>query len=373
MAAPPKRILALDVLRAIAIFLVLAFHVSGSPLWVRGGWIGVDLFFTLSGYLISGLLFQEYQRCGSLDLKRFYIRRGFKIYPGYWLLLLVTLAKLILTHSGGGQRLLWEFLFIQNYRQGVWWHTWSLAVEEHFYLLFPLLLVGMARWSKNRKNPFAAIPWVTLGLAATALALRCLVTLYVHPFSYWVHLFPTHLRADSLMLGVFLSYQAHFHRQELQEWMARNGRWVLGASLALLAVFLGQLPETPWVHTVGFTGLALASGGLLLSSLFGRFALPEPLRVAGARVAPAVAFVGFHSYSIYLWHLMAALVMEAVAQRLHWEGTPRYSLLVLMYWVGSIVVGILLARAVEIPALKLRDRLFPARSRQEPPPVPAAS
>lgn len=110
-----------------------------------GGWIGVDLFFVLSGFLISGLLFREHRKTGGVRIGRFLARRGFKIYPAFYVMILFTLA----VGSLFDQRLplrdvLAELSFTQNYFGGLWDHTWSLAVEEHFYIgiaaLFALLL-----------------------------------------------------------------------------------------------------------------------------------------------------------------------------------------------------------------------------------------
>src|ERR1700761_2224153 len=91
-AATSSRNINLDALRGIAILLVLGNHFGYFSVWQRMGWAGVDLFFVLSGFLISGLLFDEWQRFGSIDFRRFYIRRGFKIYPAFYFLLLITVA-----------------------------------------------------------------------------------------------------------------------------------------------------------------------------------------------------------------------------------------------------------------------------------------
>ena len=87
---PPARNGRLDILRCVAVVLVMIHHAGISPFFTRVGWIGVDLFFVLSGFLISGLLFSEYQRRGSIDFKRFFIRRGLKIYPAFYVFLLLT-------------------------------------------------------------------------------------------------------------------------------------------------------------------------------------------------------------------------------------------------------------------------------------------
>ena len=154
----PSRILVLDILRGCAVLLVIGRHQIPFPegshpllkpfmdTWLRGGWVGVDLFFVLSGFFVSGLLFREQQRYGTLSFRRFFVRRGFKIYPSFYLLILVTV---IVAHALGQvvpRRRLWtELLYIQSYRFGLWDHTWSLAVEEHFYLLFPIFYLMLRR------------------------------------------------------------------------------------------------------------------------------------------------------------------------------------------------------------------------------------
>src|SRR5882762_10148526 len=134
------RLKRLDVLRAFAILLVLGSHKETASIWMKTGWVGVDLFFVLSGFLVSGLLFSEYQKVGKLRIKRFLIRRGLKIYPPFYTLLLATvcLVAVLGNNSIPGKVLLSEGLFVQNYGPAFWGHTWSLAVEEHFYLLLAL-------------------------------------------------------------------------------------------------------------------------------------------------------------------------------------------------------------------------------------------
>src|SRR5437588_1674510 len=163
---------ALDILRFLAVLLVLWRHSwvcspQISPLLhsitatlQRGGWIGVDLFFVLSGFLISGLLFKECQKTHQISLSRFFVRRGFKIYPPFWALLLFTVVlESITNNKTAGKWILCEFFFVQNYGDASQWgYTWSLAVEEHFYILLPLLLVVLLKVGSKRPRPFANIP-----------------------------------------------------------------------------------------------------------------------------------------------------------------------------------------------------------------------
>src|SRR2546423_1538207 len=166
-----RRSASLDVLRAAAIFLVLGNHVGSLTshrfpwlrnfveAWIRGGWVGVDLFFVLSGFLVSGLLFREYQRSGTLDVPRFLWRRGMRIYPAFWTLLLATWLGFRwfgLPHTSGNA-LLAELLFVQNYASGMWNHTWSLAVEEHFYVALPLALLALLWFGRGKQAPFARV------------------------------------------------------------------------------------------------------------------------------------------------------------------------------------------------------------------------
>jgi peptidoglycan/LPS O-acetylase OafA/YrhL len=155
------RYFALDLLRAVAVVLVIGHHADlpEPPPYLapvlralnRGGWVGVDLFFVLSGFLVAGLLFREYAQHGAIDFPNFFIRRGLKIYPPFYLMLAATI---VIVRLGGVIPISWsqilsEALFVQNYGTPFWGHTWSLAVEEHFYLLLPLLLIALQRNAKE--------------------------------------------------------------------------------------------------------------------------------------------------------------------------------------------------------------------------------
>lgn len=135
----------LDVLRGLAVLLVLGRHGREMPadlpagvrdffsLWLQMGWVGVDLFFVLSGFLVSGLLMREHASYGRINALRFVVRRGFKIYPLFWCLITATaLVRPVRDEPLPAGQLLAELFFVQNYFDGLWNHTWSLAVEEHF-------------------------------------------------------------------------------------------------------------------------------------------------------------------------------------------------------------------------------------------------
>jgi len=130
----------------------------------------VDLFFVLSGFLISGLLFSDLTSNGSIALRRFYLRRGLKIYPAFYFFLAGTslLWPVTLPHKF----LLSEVFFLQSYLPHIWQHTWSLAVEEHFYFVLPLLLLVLHRGKRLHYLPILSLLLVIgcfLGRVATGV------------------------------------------------------------------------------------------------------------------------------------------------------------------------------------------------------------
>src|SRR5579871_6111228 len=264
--------------------------------------MGVDLFFVLSGFLVSGLLFREYQQGRSISPGRFLIRRGFKIYPQFYLLVAVTV---IVTWFAGGivkaSAVFAEAAFFQNYSAGLWAHTWSLAVEEHFYLLLAIGLTMLARRGAARSldNPFRGLPRIIVIACSAILALR-IVTWMIHPQpSDYVHMFPSHLRMDSLLAGVLLSYYWVFHGDRVRAFVNRWREWISPASILFLApaAFLDQ--SDPWMYTIGFSSIALGFALLLLSALNPREKTHAKSPSIAARM---MARLGQVSYAFYLWH-----------------------------------------------------------------------
>jgi peptidoglycan/LPS O-acetylase OafA/YrhL len=355
MTTAPTRLPCLDVLRAVAVLLVIGRHVDfQSPIpaplsaWQRGGWVGVDLFFVLSGFLVSGLLFQEYVRRGTVNLGRFLIRRGLKIYPAFYFFLVVTVVVMGLQGSWPDARgLVGEVLFVQNYLGGVWNHTWSLAIEEHFYLGIALLVTVLLRQRVDK--PLAALPRILIVLAVVLLGLRIVKA----DAGWWALLKPTHLRIDALGFGVLLSYLWHFHNPQITALFRRFRAPALIAGIGLvLPAFVWPLETTPAIYTVGFTGFYLGSGLILMGLLVGRF--PDNLLVR------ATGQVGAHSYSIYLWHMPVIVWLVPAVTGLLGTSDPWLSLLSAV--CGSVACGMLMARIVEFPVLRLRDRFFPSKT-----------
>ena len=280
MPLPPKtppavhasdRLQSLDILRAIAITLVLGRHlrVNGSADilngfadgWRTGGWTGVDLFFVLSGFLISGLLFKDRIRNGVISFKRFFIRRGFKIYPAFYFMVLDTLFSRWIYHQAPSlKKLAAEFFFYQDYVPGVCSQTWSLGVEEKFYVFLPVLLILLLRFEKKKKQPFESIPAAFIFIAFACLVFRFLAS-RVQPFDYWTHLFPFHLRVDSLFFGVLISYFYHFRSGEFQKFVAAFKYVLPAAGLALfIPAFLFPVEKTPLSRSSAWQDFIWAAG-----------------------------------------------------------------------------------------------------------------
>jgi peptidoglycan/LPS O-acetylase OafA/YrhL len=379
-----SRLVPIDVLRSVAVFTVMFRHIAlgkdnpglvglvhsleetpfdfaHTPQILFGrlfqcGWAGVDLFFVLSGYLVSGLLFREYQERQRLRVGRFLIRRGLKIYPAFYAFLLVGIVGTAIVHKPR-PLVAWvcEALFIQNYGANVWGHTWSLAVEEHFYVMLAILLYYLAK--KGGPNPFKVLPRIFV-FVTVAVTLARIATAIAHPeLEHKIHYFPTHLRIDALFFGVMLSYWSHFEPEKLA-FIKTNGPKVALISALLVAPTLvfNQLSFTMYML---LPALYVGCGGLLLTALNAKWFTEAPW----THITKPLAFVGVHSYSIYLWHaailVMGLPILAKIAATAH--VTLGLGGEAIFYVVGCIVVGIGMARLIELPVLRLRDKKVPDR------------
>lgn len=361
----------LDGLRGVAILLVLTVHLwrpetetaAGAVLTrlARGGWTGVDLFFVLSGFLITGLLIDSRDRPGYLA--NFFARRALRILPLYALFLVVSLVLLPIwfDHLGLSGRPSfgnradaadwpWYALFLSNYRMALadrfsagWTNslTWSLAVEEQFYLLWPWLILLC---------PPRRLPWaIGTVFGAAVLARAALVGLGAG----WLPVaISTPCRMDALAAGGWVA--AYLRSPGFQP---RTWKWLVrgGAGLALPAaawVLWDGDPRTGAAFQVaGYSLLAVAGAGLLGLALDGG---PRALRSA-----PLVA-LGKVSYGVYLFHLVLFTAVLPVAYKpvlalARWQIVERF-----FWWgfgiAGSWLLAWCLYRVVEAPFLRLKDR-----------------
>jgi len=315
-------------LRALAVLLVVGDHLLGVP---GGGFVGVDVFFVVSGFLITGLLLREVDTTGRVDLLAFYLRRTRRIVPAAVLVVVVTCAaSALVLHRVGALRVLGDglasVLMVQNWhlvRGGVSYfgadgagspllHYWSLAVEEQFYVLWPWLLVVWAWARRRRAAPGAAAP----AAPGTGRALLLTAVLAASALSFGISVW----EADARQGWAYFSFQS-------RAWELGAGAAVAVAAPALSR--LGRGARTA-LWSAGLAGI-LASAVLVGpdDSFPGLAALPVVLGTAallasggsrhGRRLAPTVLldnppmrWVGRVSYSLYLWHLPVFVLLSTV-------------------------------------------------------------
>jgi peptidoglycan/LPS O-acetylase OafA/YrhL len=369
-----SRLPQLDVLRAVAILIVLLVHVpcnlegvspwfrSGYEVIVRGGWVGVDLFFVLSGFLISSLLFKEQLQYGTINFKRFFLRRGLKIYPSFYFLFFLTIAVFLIGgRSMKGRAIIDELFFLQNYGPYLWYHCWSLAIEEHFYIFLPIALILAIKWNPDKQRPFAILPTVFCIIGVGVIGLRILILLYgvrLGIYNNTDNLFAhTHARIDSLLFGVLLSYYSHYNRRALELVLNKSPFVLLAIAILLLAPPFLLDQHSFFILSIGFSLNYLGLGIILLLCL--RY-LPSAIS-RGSWLYASVAYIGTFSYSIYLWH--APFTLWGVGWLRGVWPSPPFHVVLPFYLLGSLLLGIVASKIIELPILRLRDRLLPSRSK----------
>lgn len=372
------RLIQLDILRGVAILLVLAVHFPGgwpgADSWLRfvpspgrGGWVGVDLFFVLSGFLIGGLIFKEIKTTGRFDTRRFLVRRAWRIWPSYYAFVAVFFAFWCVVHSPAKAWKTWlpNLLHLQNYvvnEKSARPHTWSLAVEEHFYLLLILamwLLIG--RYKTPDLSKLAWVGRVGVGILVGCLAARFLVAQNATRPQFDAIHFVTHLRLDTLLFGVLLAYLEHFHPARLRFVGPHAGKLLLGGVLLLVPAFYISLPGF-FLQTVGYLLVYLGCGAIVLAFVHAPQA-GKWTRFWHSRAANMMATIGFFSYPIYLWHRDVAIVpTQWIYDHAFWADWPfraRWVAVFGIYLILAVGGGAFWYYAWEKPILKFRDRRFP--------------
>jgi peptidoglycan/LPS O-acetylase OafA/YrhL len=293
----------LDGLRAIAALLVIGFHAS--DLAFVGGWVGVDIFFVLSGYLITTILTAEFERSGTIAIGTFYLKRVLRLAPALLALLSFNLLASLLfgetedrsEHIGATIASLfyvmnWVRAFHLPY-EGHVGHVWSLAVEEQFYIIWPALL-WLALLSGGRR---AARILVCL-LISVVVLWRCYLVLHGEPPYRTYNGFDT--RSDALFIGCLLALSASLLPARLKAfWLMPVG------ALEFIALFANW--DAPWVHLVGFDIIAVSAAWII-------FSLSENSPLKSLLSTRPAVFLGSISYGMYLWHAFftSVLLNEAV-------------------------------------------------------------
>ena len=345
-----RHIPSLDGLRAASFLLVFLSHAGLGDL-IPGGF-GVTVFFFLSGFLITTLMRSEFDRNGSVSLKHFWLRRVLRILPPFYLILVAgTACTLIFAPRGeiDPAAVASQALHFSNYRMidhgaagmvrgsGVYW---SLAVEEHFYLIFPLVYVAMRRRKLSGRRQ-AAILWSICGLV---LAWRVLLTIGFHEPEARTY-FASDTRIDSILFG---SAAAVWYNPTADKWDANEWRWkyaYVPLALLLLAVsFLYRDPVFRETARYSLQGLALAP--LFVAAI--RFPDWLPFRLLNRQ---PFTLIGTLSYSLYLLHDVVFEVLQRQPARLGQFGQPLTAFAISLGLAWTIYV------LVEKPCAALRRRL----------------
>jgi peptidoglycan/LPS O-acetylase OafA/YrhL len=342
----------LDGLRAVSILLVILSHSTWYfPAWVEtwmpfhlivgNGRKGVVVFFVISGFLITTLLMRERERTGTISLARFYFRRSFRIFPPFYVFIAVMA---ILWAMGIVPEHLPSFLVAATYTWTYYpfahgyeiAHTWSLSIEEQFYLFWPL---AMLFWAQRRKSVQLAIALIlTMPIARLAVyfAFPSLRGHETYMLQEWT---------DSMMVGCLLALISsdprfqQWHRRYINSWTAAVLAFIGFFGVPFLGEYLPRIAGKTFATSIGPSILAMCVGGILV------YVVDQPKSIAGRILnwAP-IRHLGVISYSLYLWQ---QLFMSHETRLLPWGYLYAIAAAEASFWL------------VERPALRLRNRLEP--------------
>lgn len=334
----PSRIPGLDGLRAVAVVLVFLLHTV--PAWIQGGYIGVDIFFVLSGYLITMLLMRELTETNSINFRRFYLRRSARLFPA--LIEILIVAALVLPFLPRHPPVIYtvsDIFYSATYTMdfhlaageygGYLGHTWSLAIEEQYYLIWPLVLIVLFKTLPPGKAPIVIVCLALLSLIEGIL----LLAWGYQPDRVY---FGVDTRALALFTGSALAFFP-----ENGDFGKRLGH-LWGVPVAVIAVVAVWLGRYALLRAVGGYGLiALMAAWLIV-------ALRSGSRLTAFLCWRPMAYIGRISYGLYLWHLFILGLSTAFAIRF-----PMPMGQFLFVLTASLVVSALSYHFVERPILRM--------------------
>lgn len=331
-----RAIASLDGLRAISCLVVMIAHMR-LPVLSRFGLLGVRVFFVISGFLITSLLLREYQQSGSLNLRRFYVRRTLRIFPAYYAYLLVLALSLTLGIMSIHPKPPWllELTYTSNFAHIQPWvvgHTWSLSVEEQFYLAWPVIFLYF--------GPRKALRFLFVVLLALPLMRVCFYFLHVDTFL---------LCHDYLAMGCVLALLSQNLAVDVRWQRLMASKWT--ALLGALAVAIHGAFALSYRWWFAADILVMQTLNALLLAIFLAWCVHNPATAFGRllNLGP-IKRLGVLSYSLYLWHVLF------IRPESPWSVGMAVAL--------SFMAAIGCHLAVERPFLSLRGRLYTMRNRR---------
>jgi peptidoglycan/LPS O-acetylase OafA/YrhL len=338
-----------DGLRCIAILCVLLTHAS--PGFFKGGWVGVDLFFVLSGYLITSLLQNEYYTSGNISFAKFYARRALRLFPP--LLICLAMANVLWPYTPryylGADRLLATSAGLFYFANLVPWrvlgllqHLWSLSVEEHFYLVWPIIVSTFLFHVPSRNRAFF------LTLTVLLIAVFRIVVFHVK-LAYGLFVIDSYTftlcRMDAILMGSLLAVVLS-HDNNVKHRKKVNSQWSLGILLCLLATIVLFVRES---------NVYWRNGGFIFTNLL---CLSIVAIAAKNPDQPLLShnilrWIGRRSYGIYLYHLPIFLALGILIR----EHSPvNYLLVTALRFAATIFVAEISYRFIERPVLRYKKR-----------------
>lgn len=361
-----EKLYGLDHLRALAILLVLMYHYRAfkHPAWIdtigRFGWTGVDLFFVLSGFLISSQLFKEIEKAGSISLKTFFTKRFFRIIPPYFFTLFLYFTFPFFRERESLSSF-WKFIsFTQNYgldvmNRGTFSHAWSLCIEEQFYLFLPFLLLLVLKTKTFRYTVLFAFLLILFSVTARFMIWNNSIVPVMNSDGFWKAwymkiYYPTHTRLDGLAAGVIIGYLMIYSSQ-FKRFVHQSGNklFVSGTILLGISFWICNDQVTEGASVYGFTWVAFSYGIILMS------AISRSSFVFRTKSSITTQLAGL-SYALYLSHKGIIHMIQYALEKLGVETSDNVSLLIGL--AGCIAGGLLYRLMIENPSSKLKNKIL---------------
>ena len=356
-----KYLPSIDSLRALAVLAVIIYHVDVN--YLPGGFLGVDLFFVLSGYLISSLIIKEYKKTGSLNLYNFYIRRARRLLPAVYFMITVVLVVMVMFNGVLLKKSHLDAIFGYIYSSNWWYifhkldyfdsfgsqspfkHLWSLAIEEQFYMIFPLLFLLINRKKKDKDGFYKLnrnFLYVILGVI--------LVSLIAHIILFDINnisriYFGTDTRAFSLLVGAVGAILYPMDKLNTKITPQENLVYSvvsLISIVALITIMIYTSEYNTWMYRGGFLLVAILGIIIIISSGKQHTVMAKLLSFK------PVVFIGKISYSLYLWHFPVLVLTTPVSE----IGKPNIFFVVLRV-ILTFILAIISYALVETPIRKL--------------------